>query len=80
MVTSQTIPIFINGTVVQSLPGNSLGTVLADHDADLLAALLDGTGQVTDARGLAVDPDAPVHAGAIYRIFRSARRDETTNA
>jgi hypothetical protein len=80
VVTSTTLPIFINGSAVQARPGSSLGEVLADHDADLLATLLDGTGQVTDARGLAIDPDAPVHAGAIYRIFRSSRRDETTNA
>lgn len=79
-MTNPTVPIFINGSTVQAPPGSSLGRVLADHDPELLAALLDGSGAVTDARGLPVDPDAPVHGGAIYRVFRRARRNEATDA
>jgi hypothetical protein len=79
-VTSQTLPIFINGSTVQAPAGSSLGQVLAVQLPELFASLMDGTGQVTDARGLPVDPDGPVHAGAIYRIFRSSRRDEDSHA
>jgi hypothetical protein len=61
-------------------PGTTLGRLLADHDPDLLAALLGGAGQATDGRGIAVDPDLPVHAGAIYRVFRSSRRPESGDA
>lgn len=74
------IPVFLNGAPLRVAPGTTLGGVLADHDPDLLAALLDGAGQATDGRGLPVDPDAPVHAGAIYRVFRSSRRPESGDA
>lgn len=79
-MTFQTLPIFINGSTVQAPTGSSLGGVLAEQFPELFTDLMDGSGQVTDARGLPVDPDAPVHAGAIYRIFRTSRRDEGTNA
>jgi hypothetical protein len=79
-VTQSTLPIFLNGSPLRVPSGSSLGTVLAEHDPDLLAAMLGHGAQATDARGLPVDPDAPVHAGAIYRVFRSARRDEAFDA
>ena len=79
-MTIATVPIFINAATVQAPAGSSLGTVLADHDPDLLNSLLDGSGEVTDARGLPVDPDAPIHAGAIYRVYRRARRDGPADA
>jgi hypothetical protein len=79
-VTSPTVPIFVNGSRVTATPGSPLGQVLGRSHPDLFALLMDGSGQVTDARGLPVDPDAPVYSGAIYRIFRSARPDEATNA
>lgn len=79
-MTQTTLPIFLNGTPLRVPSGASLGSVLADHDPDLLAALLGEGAQATDARGLPVDPGAPVHAGAIYRVFRSARRDESHDA
>jgi hypothetical protein len=34
----------------------------------------DGTARVTDGRGIALDPDAAVYAGAILRVVVSARR------
>ena len=79
-MTLSRLPIFINGAAVQAAAGSSLGVVLADHDPALLEALLAGVGSVTDARGLPVDPDSPVHAGAIYRVFRRSQRDETADA
>ena len=77
---SQPLPVFVNGAPLQAAPGTSLARLLADHDPDLLAALLEGAGQATDGRGIAVDPDDPVHAGAIYRVFRSSRRPESGDA
>lgn len=79
-MTSQTLPIFLNGTTLQAPAGSTLGQVLGQQRPDLFATLMDGSGQVTDARGLPVDPDAPVHAGAIYRIVRSSRREEDSHA
>lgn len=79
-MTPETIPIFVNGAPMRVAAHATLGQVLAGQHPDLLAGLLDGSGRATDGRGLDVDPDAPVHAGAIYRVFRSARRDPDADA
>jgi hypothetical protein len=78
-VTPDLIPIFINGRPIRVAPGRSLAQALGDHDPDLLALLLGGA-TATDARGLPVDAEAPVAAGAIYRLQRSARVEEVTDA
>ena len=79
MVTSQTIPVFVNGRVLAAVPGTSLARLLGEHEPELLAAILDGA-PVTDARVLPVDPDAPVYAGAIYRVSARGRLSEATDA
>jgi hypothetical protein len=78
-VTQNPIPVFVNGTPLRVAPGSSLAQLLGVHDPDLLALLLGGAA-ATDARGLPVDPDAPVTAGAIYRLQRSARTADSTDA
>lgn len=79
MVTSQTIPVFVNGRVFAAVPGTSLARLLGDHEPTLLAAILDGA-PVTDARVLPVDPDAPVYSGAIYRVSARGRHAEAMDA
>jgi hypothetical protein len=79
VVTSPTIPVFVNGRVLAAVPGTSLARLLGEHDPTLLAAILDGA-PVTDARALPVDPDAPVHAGAIYRVSARGRLAEASDA
>ncbi|HRP07189.1 MAG TPA: hypothetical protein PLL69_01760 [Gemmatimonadales bacterium] len=79
-MTSDTIPIFVNGSLVPAVPGSTLAEVLSGSDPDLLEGLVAGAAVATDARGIAVDPDTPVHAGAIYRVFRSARNPDATDA
>ncbi len=74
-----TIPVFINGRAIQATSGASLAQCLGGHDPDLLALLLGGA-IATDARGLPVDPDAPMAAGGIYRLQRSARVGDATDA
>jgi hypothetical protein len=78
-VTQNLIPVFVNGRPLRVASGSSLAQLLGDHDPELLALLLGGA-SATDARGLPVDPDAVVAAGAIYRVQRSARATESTDA
>jgi hypothetical protein len=78
-MTAGQIPIFVNGATVLATSGEALSVVLARHDPDLVATLMDSNGLVTDARGLPVDPDSPVHGGAIYRIKASARHHGSTD-
>jgi len=79
-VTPPTIPIFLNGNRLTIPAGESLGAVLARADVDLLALLMADQAQAVDGRGIAVDPDQPLSAGAILRVFRSARHPDTTDA
>ena len=72
-MTTNLIPAFLNGRQFPVSPGTTLRKLLAEHEPELHAALANGTAAATDARGLPVDPDAPVAAGAIYRVSRSAR-------
>lgn len=77
---TDTIPIFVNDRPLRVAVGATLGEVLATHDPALLVALLDGQALATDARTLAVDVDAPVAAGSIFRVRRSARLGGTADA
>jgi hypothetical protein len=67
------MPVFLNGHTVQLAPGATLGELVMQEDPDLAAALLAGQARATDARGLPVDPAAVMTAGAIVRVFQSAR-------
>lgn len=79
-MTPTTIPIFLNGNRLTIPAGESLGAVLARIDVDLLALMMTDQAQAVDARGIAVNPDQPLSAGAILKVFRSARHPDTTDA
>lgn len=74
------LPVFINGRPLQAPAGSTLGQLLAEHEPDLFAALLGGSALASDARGIAVDPDVPLTAGAIFRVMRSSRAGESADA
>lgn len=74
LVTANPLPVFLNGRHLAASPGSSLRQLLAEREPDLHASLAEGTAAVTDARGLPIDPDAPLTAGAIFRVGRSARQ------
>jgi hypothetical protein len=81
LVTTHPISVFLNGRHLPASPGSSLRQLLAEHEPDLHASLGRGGAAATDARGLPVDPDAPLTAGAIFRVGRSARHaQEDTDA
>jgi hypothetical protein len=67
--------IFINATPIDVEPGTDVRTAVRAHDAALDAKLATGAAYVTDARGIAVAPDAPLAAGSILRVVLSARRE-----
>jgi hypothetical protein len=67
------IRIFLNEKGHTLPAGATARDAVAAGAPELLAGL--APGQVTDARGLAVELDAPLAAGAILRASRSARRE-----
>jgi hypothetical protein len=71
------IRVFINEKGHTLRAGATARDAVAAGAPDLLAGL--APGQVTDARGLPVDLDAPLSAGAILRASRSARRESAAD-
>ncbi|MDX2192531.1 MAG: hypothetical protein NW201_04190 [Gemmatimonadales bacterium] len=67
------IRVFVNERPVTVPPGADAYAATVAADAALAEALAAGTAGVTDARGLPVDPAAPLVAGAILRV-RAVRR------
>ena len=71
---SATVPVFVNGQCVRIAAGQPVSGAVALHDAELAGQLADGTAYVTDGRGIRMETDAPIHAGAILRVIVTARR------
>ena len=70
---SNSVPVFLNGRPARALPGATLCQLVLQEDPDLGAAFAAGLATATDARGLPAGKDTPLSAGAIFRVFRSAR-------
>ena len=68
-----TIPVFLNGRPARVSAGTTLAGLLAQEDPGLGRALDGGTAKATDGRGIPATADALLSAGAIFRVFRSAR-------
>ena len=68
-----TIPVFVNARAVRVPPGSSITAAVTALDAELGRLLAEGGARLTDGRGIALDPGAAVHAGAILRVAVSAR-------
>jgi hypothetical protein len=73
LVIPETIPVFLNGRTVHVGAGATVEQLLMQQDTDLAAALAAGQARATDARGLPVDAGTVLSAGAILRVFQSAR-------
>lgn len=66
--------VFVNATALEIVRGADVQAAVRAHDPELLRRVVDGTAYVTDARGIAVAPDAPLAEGSILRVVVSARR------
>jgi hypothetical protein len=66
--------VFVNATPVDVEPGTTVLGALRACDPALEAGVMAGTAHVTDARGIALEGDARLSAGAILRVVVSARR------
>lgn len=68
------IPVFVNDRMVSVEAGVPASQAAAAAGPDVAAALAEGRAYLTDGRGIRVDAEAPVHAGAILRVIVSARQ------
>lgn len=67
------ITVFLNGQPMQAHSGDTLGMLLAEHDPELLKAVIERRAIATDGRAIAVTADAPLTAGSIFLVRLSAR-------
>lgn len=70
---SDPVTVFINERPVRAAAGSSAADAVALLDPALAGSLLRGGAYLTDARGIRVEPGAPVYSGAIFRVVQSAR-------
>jgi hypothetical protein len=71
-----TFPVFLNGALHTVAVGTTIRQLLLTADPELAGlASADGV-KATDGRGIPVPLDAELVAGAILRVFRSARHGE----
>ncbi len=67
--------VFVNAVALEIEKGADVRTAVLALDADLERKVSAGAAFVTDARGIEIDPEAPLGEGAILRVVVSARRD-----
>lgn len=68
------IRVYVNEHPVDVAPGAPAEAAVRALDPALADAVSAGAAQLTDGRGIAVAPDAPLAPGAILRAARRARR------
>ena len=76
-MTDALIPVFIDGQAAFVEPATPAREAVIGIDPALGTMLEDGRAYLTDGRGIRLDPVAPLSAGAIVRVIRSARNRET---
>lgn len=72
--------VFVDAHPVEMAAGSLARDAVAALDPGLLPRLEDGTAYLTDARGIRLDAGAPLSAGAILRVVKSARRAAEADA
>ncbi len=70
---SRTLRVFVNGKGVDVTEGATALDAVRAFDAAAAAQVEQGTGILTDSRGLPTSSDQPLQAGAIFRLI--PRRD-----
>lgn len=80
MTEPATLRVFVNGSALSLERGGTVLDAVRALDPNEAAAVAAGTRAVTDSRGLAVAPDAPLAGGAVLRIVsaRALRPAEET--
>jgi hypothetical protein len=72
--------VFVDAQPVEVESGAVARDAVAARDPTLLPRLDDGSAYLTDGRGIRLEPGAPLAAGAILRVVRSARRAREPDA
>lgn len=71
---SASVPVFVDGQPLSVPSGTPAAAAAALVYPELPARLDAGTAYLTDGRGIRLDPEEALGAGAIVRVVRTARR------
>ncbi|MDQ3950171.1 MAG: hypothetical protein M3282_07480 [Gemmatimonadota bacterium] len=66
--------VFVNGVGLDVPPGATALDAVRGWSADAADAVVRGASIITDSRGLPAPADAPVQAGAIFRVIAARDR------
>ena len=77
---TDTISVFVNGSVFHLPPGSDVSTAVRALDPDLEHRLAQGSAYVTDGRGIEISSGAPLAGGAILRVVVRSRRGANVDA
>ncbi len=69
------VRVYVNSRGYDLAAGASALDAVRAADATEADAIVSGTRQITDSRGLPVSPETPVYGGVIYRVVSSRVRD-----
>ncbi len=69
LAPTPTVRVYVNERGVDVPAGATALDAVRAHDAMAAAAVAAGTSRLADSRGLPVEPNAPVHGGAIFRVL-----------
>jgi hypothetical protein len=67
-VTTRPSRVFVNGVGLDVPTGATALDAVRGWSADAADAVSRGASVITDSRGLPAPPDAPIEAGAIFRV------------
>jgi hypothetical protein len=74
---SDTVRVFVNTDVVDLPVGATVADAVRAIDQSILDRITDGGAFITDGRGIALEPSAPLVSGAIIRLGVRARKRST---
>jgi hypothetical protein len=66
---SRSSRVFVNGVGLDLPPGATALDAVRGWSADAADAVVRGSSLITDSRGLPAPTDAPIQAGAIFRVI-----------
>jgi hypothetical protein len=77
---TETISVFVNGSVFHLPPGSDVATAVRALDPALEYQVAEGSAYVTDGRGIEISFRAPLGGGAILRVVVRSRRGTNVDA
>jgi len=77
---TESISVFVNGTVLNLPQGTNVAAAVRALDPALERQIREGSAYVTDGRGIEISSDTPLVGGGILRVVVRSRRGANVDA